>query len=69
MRATRNTGLEFGKPIAIGDDVWLGGNVVVLPGGHHRCGYRCGGWICSEEGPSASCAGRGQPLSSASADY
>ena len=30
--ATRNTGLEFGKPIAIGDDVWLGGNVVVLPG-------------------------------------
>ena len=30
--ATRNTGLDFGKPIAIGDDVWLGGNVVVLPG-------------------------------------
>ena len=30
--ATRNTGLEFGKPIAIGDDMWLGGNVVVLPG-------------------------------------
>lgn len=30
--ATRNTGLEFGKPIAIGDDVWLGGNVVVRPG-------------------------------------
>ena len=30
--ATRNTGLEFGKPIALGDDVWLGGNVVVLPG-------------------------------------
>ena len=30
--ATRNTGLEFGKPIAIGDDVWLWGNVVVLPG-------------------------------------
>ena len=30
--ATRHTGLEFGKPIAIGDDVWLGGNVVVLPG-------------------------------------
>ena len=30
--ATRNTGLEFGKPIAIGVAVWLGGNVVVLPG-------------------------------------
>ncbi len=28
--ARRNT--EFGKPITIGNDVWLGGNVSVLPG-------------------------------------
>lgn len=28
----RNTGLEFGKKIVIGDNVWLGGNVVVMPG-------------------------------------
>ena len=29
---TRSSGLEFAKPITVGDDVWIGGNVVVLPG-------------------------------------
>ncbi len=29
---TRNQGLEFGKPIKVGNNVWIGGNVVVLPG-------------------------------------
>lgn len=28
----RNSGLEYGKPIMIGDNVWLGGGVVVNPG-------------------------------------
>lgn len=28
----RATGLEFGKPVYIGNDVWIGGNVVILPG-------------------------------------
>lgn len=28
----RNTNLEYGKPITIGDDVWIGGNTVVNPG-------------------------------------
>ena len=28
----RRTGLESGKPIVIGDDVWIGGRAVVLPG-------------------------------------
>lgn len=28
----RNTGYEYGVPITIGDNVWLGGNVVVCPG-------------------------------------
>lgn len=28
----RNTELEYGRPIAIGDNVWLGGSTVVLPG-------------------------------------
>ncbi|MGC6768085.1 chorismate mutase [Enterococcus sp. LJL128] len=28
----RNSGLEFGKPITIGDNVWLGGGVVIVPG-------------------------------------
>ena len=29
---TRNTGYEHGLPITIGDNVWIGGNVVILPG-------------------------------------
>lgn len=28
----RNAGLEFARPIHVGDNVWFGGNVVVLPG-------------------------------------
>lgn len=28
----RASGLEFAKPISIGDDVWMGGNTVVCPG-------------------------------------
>ena len=28
----RNKGLEYAKPIKVGNDVWFGGNVVVLPG-------------------------------------
>lgn len=29
---TRNSGLEYGKPVTIGDNVWLGGNAVITPG-------------------------------------
>lgn len=29
---SRNTGYEYGIPICIGDNVWIGGNVVILPG-------------------------------------
>lgn len=28
----RNSGLEYAKPITVGNNVWFGGNVVVLPG-------------------------------------
>lgn len=28
----RNSGLEFGKPIVIGDNVWIGGNATICPG-------------------------------------
>ena len=28
----RNKGLEYVRPIKVGNDVWFGGNVVVLPG-------------------------------------
>lgn len=29
---SRNKGLEYAKPIKIGNNVWIGGNVCVLPG-------------------------------------
>lgn len=29
---SRNTGYEYGIPISIGDNAWIGGNVVILPG-------------------------------------
>lgn len=32
VRAERNSGLEFARPIRVGDDVWIGGNTVVNPG-------------------------------------
>lgn len=28
----RASGLEYGKPVTIGDDVWIGGNAVINPG-------------------------------------
>lgn len=28
----RNTNLEFGKPVVVGNDVWVGGNTVINPG-------------------------------------
>ncbi len=35
----RNKGLEYAKPIEVGNNVWIGGNVVVLPG--VRIGDNC----------------------------
>lgn len=32
--AVRNTGLEYAKGITIGNNVWIGGNVVINPGVH-----------------------------------
>lgn len=31
-RARRAAGDEFGRPIRIGDDVWIGGGAIILPG-------------------------------------
>jgi maltose O-acetyltransferase len=30
--ATRASGLEFGRPVRIGADVWIGGGAIILPG-------------------------------------
>lgn len=29
---SRNSAFEYGKPVTIGDNVWIGGNTVILPG-------------------------------------
>jgi maltose O-acetyltransferase len=29
---TRRAGLEFGRPVQIGSDVWIGGGAIILPG-------------------------------------
>jgi maltose O-acetyltransferase len=28
----RRSGLEFGRPVRIGDNVWIGGGAMILPG-------------------------------------
>jgi maltose O-acetyltransferase len=30
--ATRRSGVEFGRPVRIGSDVWIGGGAIILPG-------------------------------------
>jgi maltose O-acetyltransferase len=37
--AVRRTGLEMGKDIEIGNDVWIGGGAIICPG--VRIGARC----------------------------
>jgi maltose O-acetyltransferase len=32
MNAAERRGKEFGKPVTIGDDVWVGGGAIILPG-------------------------------------
>ena len=29
---SRRDNVEYGRPVVIGDDCWIGGNVVILPG-------------------------------------
>ena len=53
--------VEFAKPITIGDDVWIGGNVVVLPG--VKIGDNCvigAGSIVNKDIPS-NCVAVGNP--------
>jgi maltose O-acetyltransferase len=30
--AERRLGLEFGAPVTVGDDVWIGGGAIICPG-------------------------------------
>lgn len=29
---SRRDNIEYGRPVVVGDDCWIGGNVVILPG-------------------------------------
>lgn len=44
--------VEFGKPVTIGKNVWIGGNCTILPGGYNwrQCSHR--GRKCSNKGYS-----------------
>ena len=32
--ATRNSGYEYGREVTVGDNVWIGGSVTIVPGVH-----------------------------------
>ena len=32
--ATRNSGYEYGMEVTVGDNVWIGGSVTIVPGVH-----------------------------------
>ena len=64
----RNSGMELCKPITLGDNVWLGGDVTILPGvtigSNTVIGAGCGG-----ERHPLRCRCRGQPLQSGAPHY
>lgn len=54
---TRRAGLEFAKPISVGDDVWIGGGVKVMPGVTIGSGSVIGGGsVVAEDIPENSVA-------------
>ena len=54
--AARNSGYEYGQPVAIGNNVWLGGNTVVTPG------VTIGDNVVVGAGSVVKCCCGGQPL-------
>ena len=56
---TRNSGLEFAKPIAVGNNVWIGGNVIVLPGVTigDNCGIGAGSVVNKDIPPNSLAVG------------
>lgn len=64
----RNLDLEYAKPVTIGDDVWIGGNVVINPGvtiGSNVCDRF---WIGCSKGYPQSRSCRRESLSCNTAD-
>ena len=58
---TRNSGLEFAKPIKIGSNVWIGGNVCVMPGVTIGDGAVIGGGSVVVDDIPAGCVAVGNP--------
>ena len=57
----RNAGLEYAYPIRIGNNVWIGGNVVILPGvSMRRCRDRSR--QCGDKGYPGSYGGGGESV-------
>jgi maltose O-acetyltransferase len=56
---TRRTGLEFGRPVRIGSDVWIGGGAIILPGVTIRDGavIGAGSVVTRDVGPGVTVAG------------
>ena len=56
----RNSGVEYGKPVRIGNNVWIGGRAVINPGvtvgDNGDCLRRCGDKRCPGQ-----CRRRGNP--------
>lgn len=55
----RNRGLEYARPITVGDNVWIGGNTVVLPGVTigHGCVIGAGSVVTKDVPPGMLAAG------------
>lgn len=55
----RASGLEYGKPIVIGNDVWVGGNATILPGVTigDRCVIGAGSVVTKDIPPDSFAAG------------
>ncbi|MET4695544.1 DapH/DapD/GlmU-related protein [Endozoicomonas lisbonensis] len=58
---TRNSGEEFAKPVTIGNDVWIGANVLVLPGVTIHDGAVVGGGSVVTKDVPAHCVVVGNP--------
>ncbi|WP_018626922.1 sugar O-acetyltransferase [Niabella aurantiaca] len=57
--ADRNTGQEYAKAVIIGDSVWVGGNVTILPGVHigDHCVIGAGSVVTQDVPPNSFAAG------------
>ncbi|SDE22415.1 sugar O-acetyltransferase [Niabella drilacis] len=57
--AERNTGLEYAQEVTIGDNVWVGGNVTILPGVHigNNCVIGAGSVVTKDVPPDSFAAG------------